>query len=321
VAVFEDGVAGADFFQGDFVAEGNGVERFEGDGFVGFHYPASELLAGLGIFDDHDADGVGFVVNNEMSFHVSCPRDPSKKLTDGRFLSARLRGAIFQQAMDLGGGFAHFLAKNCLGQCSVFRADRLNQRAQVFQALTISLGGSIGVREAEAAPAPDAAVEHDEHGCERFTFGAFEEHFVEIVFGFEHGLGVAGVVGFFNRGEGAIEAGDLRVARLFGEEAGGESFEDGANSVDVTSFFDSEGANDWALVGDDRDEAFRFELAEGFADDGAGNAHHGDEFALDEAFTRIKTAGDDGLAEFVKDLATKGRGGLGNGREGRRGAK
>lgn len=74
VAVFENGVAGVDFFQGDFMAERNGVERFERDGFVGLHDPAGEILAGPGVFDDHHADGVGFVVNNEMSFHVSCPR-------------------------------------------------------------------------------------------------------------------------------------------------------------------------------------------------------------------------------------------------------
>ena len=71
MAVFENGVAGFDFFESDFVAERNRVERLEGDGFVGLHDPAGEFLAGLGIFDYHDADGVGFVVNNEMSFHFS----------------------------------------------------------------------------------------------------------------------------------------------------------------------------------------------------------------------------------------------------------
>jgi hypothetical protein len=62
-------------------------------------------------------------------------------------------------------------------------------------------------------------------------------------------------------------------------------------------------------------------LAKGFADDGAGDAHHGDEFALDEALAGIEAAGDDGLAEFVENLATEGRGGLGDSRESRRGAK
>jgi hypothetical protein len=73
VAVFQNGVAGADFFQGDFVAEGNSVERFKRDRFVGLHDPAGEILAGPGIFDNHYANGVGFVVNNEMSFHLSVP--------------------------------------------------------------------------------------------------------------------------------------------------------------------------------------------------------------------------------------------------------
>ena len=217
--------------------------------------------------------------------------------------------------MDFVGGFADFFAKNGFGERGVSRANRLNHGAKIFQALAIALRRTVGVCEAEAAPAPDAAVKNSEHGSERLAFCAFKEHFVEIVFGFEHGLGVAGVVGFFNRGEGSIEAGDLRVTGLFGEKAGGEPFEDGANSVDVTSFFDREGPDYRSFIGDDRDEALGFELPEGFADDGAGNTHHGDQFALDEAFTRIEAAGDDGLAEFVKDLATKGRGGLGNGRE------
>jgi len=59
------------------------------------------------------------------------------------------------------------------------------------------------------------------------------------------------------------------------------------------------------LIGDDGYEAFGFELAEGFADDGAGNAHHGDEFAFDEALAGIEAAGDDGLAKFVEDLAAE----------------
>jgi hypothetical protein len=71
MAVFENGVAGVDLFKRDFVAERNRVERFDGDGLVGLHDPAGELLAGLGIFDDHHADGIGFAVNNEVSFHIS----------------------------------------------------------------------------------------------------------------------------------------------------------------------------------------------------------------------------------------------------------
>jgi hypothetical protein len=62
-------------------------------------------------------------------------------------------------------------------------------------------------------------------------------------------------------------------------------------------------------------------LAEGFADDGAGDAHHGDEFALDEALAGIESAGDDGLAEFVEDLSTEWRSGLGDGRKCRRRTK
>jgi len=102
--------------------------------------------------------------------------------------------------MDLVGGLADFIAKNVFGQGGVFRADCLNERAKIFQALAVALRRTIGVRQAQAAPAPDAPMKNGEHGGERFAFCACEEDFVEIVFCFEHGLGVAGVVGFFDGG-------------------------------------------------------------------------------------------------------------------------
>ena len=108
---------------------------------------------------------------------------------------------------------------------------------------------------------------------------------------------------------------------MLGEEARGESFEHGANRVDFACFFDGERADNGAFVGNDGDEAFGFKLAKSFADDGAGDAHHGDEFAFDEAFAGIEATGDDGLAKFVEDLATEGRSGFGNGRESGRVAK
>ena len=223
--------------------------------------------------------------------------------------------------MDLGSGFADFFAKNCFGQRGIFRADRLNQRAQIFQALAVPLGGTVWVSEAEATPAPDAAMKNGEHGGERFTLGTFKEHFVEIVFGFEHGPGVAGVVSFFDGGESAIEARDLRFAGLFGEEARGKSFKHGADGVDFAGFFDGERADDRPFVGNNGDEAFGFELAKGFADDGAGDAHHGDEFPFDESLAGIEAASDYRLAKFVENLATEGRGGFVDGRESGRVAK
>ena len=223
--------------------------------------------------------------------------------------------------MNLVGGLANFIAKNIFSQCGVARPDRVYERAKILQALTIPLGRTIGVGEAEASPTPDAAVKNGEHRSECFAFGAFEEDLVEIIFGFEHGLGVAGVVGCFDDGEGAFEARDLRLIGLFSEEARGEPFEDGANGVDVAGFFDGECADNWAFIGDNCHEAFGFELAEGFADDGAGDAHHGDEFALDEALAGIESAGNDGLAKFIENLATEGSGRLGDGRKCRRRTK
>jgi len=113
----------------------------------------------------------------------------------------------------------------------------------------------------------------------------------------------------------------LCLIGLFGEEARGEPFENSSNGVDVAGFFDGEGADNRAFIGDNCHEAFGFELPEGFADDGARDPHHGDKFALDEALAGVKAAGDDGLSEFVENLATERRGGLGDGREDGSGAK
>ena len=107
----------------------------------------------------------------------------------------------------------------------------------------------------------------------------------------------------------------MRFAGLFSEEARSQTFKDGADGVDVAGFFDGERADNRTFVGNDGHEAFGLELAKGFANNGAGNAHHGNEFAFDEAFAGIQAAGDDGLAKFVEDLATEGRGGFGDGRE------
>jgi hypothetical protein len=56
-------------------------------------------------------------------------------------------------------------------------------------------------------------------------------------------------------------------------------------------------------------------LAKSFTDHGAGNAHHGDEFALDEALAGIEAASDDGLPELIENLTTERRGGFGDGRK------
>ena len=104
----------------------------------------------------------------------------------------------------------------------------------------------------------------------------------------------------------------MRLIGLFGEKARGEPFKHGSNGVDVAGFFDGECADNWSFIGDNCHEAFGLELAKGFADDGARDTHHGDEFALDEALAGIEAAGNDGLAEFVEDLSTEWRGGLGD---------
>jgi hypothetical protein len=69
MSVFQYGVANFEVTKGDFVTERNGIERLEADGFVGFHDPTGDFLAWLDVFDNHDANGVGFVVHDEISKH------------------------------------------------------------------------------------------------------------------------------------------------------------------------------------------------------------------------------------------------------------
>ena len=223
--------------------------------------------------------------------------------------------------MDLVGGFTNFIAKNVFGQRGVSRANRLNERAKIFQALAIPVGRAVGVRQAQPTPAPDPAVQDGEHGRKGFTLRTFKEHFVEIVFGNQHGRGVARIISFLDGGEGQFETHDLRLVSVFRKEAGRQAFENGADGINLSCFLDGERAHYRSLVGDDGYKAFGFQLAQGFADDGAGDAHHGDEFALDKALAGVEAAGDDGVAKFVEDLATERRGGLGDGREDRSGAK
>jgi len=69
VAILQYGVADFQVAEGNLVTERNGVERLEANGLVGFHDPTSDFLAWLDVFDNHDANGVGFVVHDEISRH------------------------------------------------------------------------------------------------------------------------------------------------------------------------------------------------------------------------------------------------------------
>ena len=48
--------------------------------------------------------------------------------------------------MDLVGSFAYFVAKDVLSQGGVARANRLDERAKIFEALAIAFGRAIRVR-------------------------------------------------------------------------------------------------------------------------------------------------------------------------------
>ena len=69
VAIFQNGVAGVDVAERDFVAERHGVKGLQRDGLVGLHDPARQVLPGAHVFDDHHADCIVLVVDNELCSH------------------------------------------------------------------------------------------------------------------------------------------------------------------------------------------------------------------------------------------------------------
>jgi hypothetical protein len=69
MSILQHRVANFQVTESNLVTERYGIQRLETNGFVGFHDPTSDFLAWLDIFDNHDANGVGFVVHDEISGH------------------------------------------------------------------------------------------------------------------------------------------------------------------------------------------------------------------------------------------------------------
>jgi hypothetical protein len=76
MSILQNRVSDFEVTKSDFVTERHGVERFETNGLIGFHDPTGDFFAWLDVFDNHDADAIGFVVHDEISGHevVSPPR-------------------------------------------------------------------------------------------------------------------------------------------------------------------------------------------------------------------------------------------------------
>jgi hypothetical protein len=69
MSVLQDGVAKFEVTKSDLVPERHSIERLEANGLIGFHDPTGDFFAGLDIFDDDHANGVGFIVHDEISGH------------------------------------------------------------------------------------------------------------------------------------------------------------------------------------------------------------------------------------------------------------
>jgi hypothetical protein len=73
MSILQDCVANFQVSESNLVTEWHSIERFEADGLVGLHDPTGRFLAGLDILDNDNADGVGFVVHDEISGHEVVP--------------------------------------------------------------------------------------------------------------------------------------------------------------------------------------------------------------------------------------------------------
>jgi hypothetical protein len=69
MSILHHSVANFQVTEGNLMPERHGIERLETNGLVGFHDPTGDLFAWLDIFNNHDANGVGFVVHDEISGH------------------------------------------------------------------------------------------------------------------------------------------------------------------------------------------------------------------------------------------------------------
>jgi hypothetical protein len=76
VSILQHCVANFQVTKSDLVTEWYGFERLEANGLIGFHDPTGDFFAGLDVLDNNDANGVGFVVHDEISGHevLSPPR-------------------------------------------------------------------------------------------------------------------------------------------------------------------------------------------------------------------------------------------------------
>jgi hypothetical protein len=73
MSILQYGVVNFHVTERNFVTERHGIERLEADGLAGFHDPTGNFLARLDVFDNHDANGVGLVVHDEISGHETVP--------------------------------------------------------------------------------------------------------------------------------------------------------------------------------------------------------------------------------------------------------
>lgn len=66
VTVLNYGVVKLQRRQCNFVPDGNGAKTFDFNGTVVFHDPTGNYLSPFDAFNNNDADGIGFIMNDEM---------------------------------------------------------------------------------------------------------------------------------------------------------------------------------------------------------------------------------------------------------------
>jgi hypothetical protein len=69
MAILQYGVANFEIAEGNLVTQRHGIEGLEAYGLVSLHDPTGDFFSWLDVFDNHDANGVGFIVDDEISRH------------------------------------------------------------------------------------------------------------------------------------------------------------------------------------------------------------------------------------------------------------
>src|SRR5579864_4149870 len=110
-------------------------------------------------------------------------------------LCGSLRWGVGQQTNDFRCRTGDFVAHYFFRLFSIVSLDGRYHCAQALNALQGATGRTVGVRQAQRPPAPDAGMQRGDHGRQRLAACALEQHVVEAILRSQQHLGISGFVG------------------------------------------------------------------------------------------------------------------------------